>query len=139
MRGHRSGLWLLVVALGAAAACNDPSSMDMDADDGSAPLDVQALLWCLSSTDEGTTADCETVLYLSTASNPGACLCIPVGMQPTTGSELDQALHEKALERCEEELAALGAVTTRCDEYVSKALVDYEEPCEPDEWPPLPS
>lgn len=134
-----NGLWLLVVALGAATACNEPSSMEPDVDEGAAPLDVQALLWCLSCSGEGTTADGESVTFSGTRSDPGACLCIPVGMQPTTGSELDQALHDMALERCEEELAALGAVTTRCDEYVSRAIVDYKEPCEPDEWPPLPT
>lgn len=128
---------VLAFALGTVTACDDTNS-GSDSEDELAPLDVRALLWCVPSSGEGATADGTRVSVVNTASDPGACLCLPVGTMPTTGSELDATLHDLAREKCEQELEALGAVTTRCEELISDAPVDYEEPCEPDEWPSPP-
>lgn len=109
-----------------------------DADDDDAPLDVQALLWCVLSEGVGETASGEQVIVSTTGTNRGACLCLPVGTQPYTGSELDEVLHDMAISKCEEDLRALGAITTDCEERVPERSVDYESVCEPDDWPPPP-
>ena len=87
----------------------------------------------------GETASGERVSVLPTTTNRGACLCLPLGTQPFSGTELDELLHEMALDKCEEDLRALGAVTTNCAELVAERPVDYESSCEPDDWPPPPS
>jgi hypothetical protein len=124
---------LLVVA-----GCPDVEGDEgADADDPP-PMDVQAILWCVLSSGFGETANGEQVAVRTTSTNRGACLCLPVGTQPYSGSELDELLHEMALDKCEEDLRALGAVTTNCEELVAERPVDYESSCEPDEWPPPP-
>jgi hypothetical protein len=119
------------------AGCPDgQEGEEPDADDP--PMDVQAILWCVLSAGFGETADGEEVAVRTTSANRGACLCLPLGTQPFTGTELDELLHEMALDKCEEDLRALGAVTTNCAELVAERPVDYESSCEPDEWPPPP-
>jgi hypothetical protein len=48
------------------------------------------------------------------------------------------SVDDMAVDKCEEDLRALGAVTTNCEELVAERPVDYESSCEPDEWPPPP-
>jgi hypothetical protein len=119
------------------AGCHDANPAEAN-DDDSPPDDVQALLWCVLSSASGETADGERVTVQTTSTNRGACLCLPVGTQPFTGSELDELLHDMALDKCEEDLRALDAVTTHCAELISERPVDYESSCDPDEWPPPP-
>lgn len=114
----------------------DAGSEDADVEDP--PVDVQAILWCVLTGASGETASGEEVHVLPSSTNRGACLCLPVGTQPYSGSELDELLHDMALDKCEEDLRALGAVTTTCEELVAERPVDYESICEPDDWPPPP-
>lgn len=124
---------MLVLVLG----CHEPKSDDAD-DDDRAPTDVQALVWCVLSSGFGETAEGEEVVVRTTGTNRGACLCLPVGTQPYTGSDLDVLLHDMAIDKCEEDLRALDAVTTDCEERVGERPVDYESSCDPDDWPPPP-
>lgn len=132
MRRRVHALSLSMLAL--VASCHDPAGDD--ADDDSAPVDVQALLWCvLTSAVRGETADGERV-FITTKGE--VCLCLPVGAQPYSGSDLDVLLHDMAIDKCEEDLRALDAVTTDCEERVGERPVDYESSCDPDDWPPPP-
>lgn len=132
----RRGIDALSLSTFLAAGCPDAGGDDADADDP--PMDVQAIVWCVLSSGFGETADGEQVAVRTTSTNRGACLCLPIGTQPYTGTELDELLHEMAVDKCEEDLRALGAVTTNCKELVAERPVDYESSCEPDEWPPPP-
>jgi len=134
---HRRLEALSLSMLFLVAGCPDVEGGE-DADDDEQPVDVQAILWCVLSGGSGETASGEEVYVLTTSINRGACLCLPVGTQPYTGSELDELLHEMAVDKCEEDLRALGAVTTNCDELVPDRPVDYESICDPDDWPPPP-
>ncbi len=127
------GLSVLLVLAGCP---EDEGSEDADADDP--PVDVQAILWCVLSGASGETASGEEVYVLTSSTNRGACLCLPVGTQPYSGSELDALLHDMAVDKCEEDLRALGAVTTTCEELVAERPVDYESICDADDWPPPP-
>lgn len=128
---------LSALAVAANMACQAQDSDEMD-DTKAAPEDIVALVWCVLSDGIGQTADGETVDVDTTSENRGACLCLPVGVQPYTGSELDEILHQMALDKCEEDLAELGAVTTDCAEYIPDRSVGYETTCDPDEWPTPP-
>jgi hypothetical protein len=127
---------LCLSGLAVFAGC--PDADQPEAEDDSPPRDVQALLWCVLSSASGETADGERVRVQTTSTNRGACLCLPVGTQPFTGSELDELLHDMALDKCEEDLRALDAVTTHCAELIAERPVDYESWCDPDAWPPPP-
>ncbi len=129
---------LSVSVLFVAGACRDTVPEDMEEDNLSAPVDVQAILWCVLSFGSGETADGEEVSVPTTGTNRGACLCLPVGTQPFSGSELDGLLHQMALDKCEEDLRERGAATTTCEEQVPDRSIDYESYCDPDEWPPPP-
>jgi hypothetical protein len=134
----RRGLDALTLSTLLVAGCPaDEGSEDAAPDDP--PVDAQAILWCVLSGANGQTASGEEVHVLTTSTNRGACLCLPVGTQPYSGSELDALLHDMAVDKCEEDLRALGAVTTTCEELVAERPVDYERICEPDDWPPPPT
>jgi hypothetical protein len=128
---------LSLSALVFIAGCHDAEG-DESSDEDHAPVDIQALLWCVLSAGGGETPDGEQVGVITTSTNRGACLCLPIGTQPYTGSELDELLHDMAIDKCEEDLRALGAATTDCEERVPERPVDYESPCDPDDWPPPP-
>lgn len=136
MRGRIDALGLSVLLF--TAGCHESEGNDEVGDDA-APIDVQALLWCVLSEGGGETANGEQVSVITSSTNRGACLCLPVGTQPYTGSELDEVLHQMAIDKCEEDLEAVGAVTTNCEERVPERSVDYESRCEPDDWPPPPT
>ena len=87
----------------------------------------------------GETAEGEEVVVRTTGTNRGACLCLPVGTQPYTGSDLDVLLHDMAIDKCEEDLRALDAVTTDCEVRVDERPVDFESFCDPHDWPPPPT
>lgn len=83
MRCSVGGLSLLLVAGG----CHEPSKGEAENDEP--PVDVQALLWCVvTSAVGGERADGEQVLITT---KEVACLCLAVGTQPYTGSELARA------------------------------------------------
>jgi len=132
----------VIVALGLSAllaglACRDTEPEDM-MEDQAEPIDVQAIVWCVLSHGSGKTDDGEEISVLTTGTNRGACLCLPIEVQPFSGSELDEILHQMALDKCEEDLRERGAVTTSCEEYIPDRSVDYETICDPDDWPPPP-
>ena len=87
----------------------------------------------------GETASGERVSVLPTTTNRGACLCLPLGTQPFSGTELDELLHEMAVDKCEDDLREAGAITTDCEERIPERPVDYERTCDPDDWPPPPT
>jgi hypothetical protein len=133
----RRGVVALCSSMLLLLACHEGEGGDSGEDDSDV-IDVQAILWCVLTGASGETASGEEVHVIPTGANRGACLCLPVGTQPYSGSELDQLLHEMAIDKCEEDLRALGAVTTNCEQLVSDNTVDYESPCDPDDWPPPP-
>jgi len=140
VRGMRRRLTALSLsALVLMAGCHDAGGDDSGDDDDHTPIDIEALLWCVPSAGSGETADGERVTVLTTSTDRGACLCLPIGTQPSTGSELDELLHEMAIDKCEKDLRALGAITTSCEEHVPEQDVDYQSPCDPDDWPPPPT
>lgn len=136
MRRCLDALCLSVLLL--VAGCPEVEGGD-DADADDPPDDVQAILWCVLSWGVGETADGEQVVVRTTSTNRGACLCLPVGTQPFTGSELDELLHEMAVDKCEDDLREAGAITTDCEERIPERPVDYERTCDPDDWPPPPT
>jgi len=133
---------VIVAALGLSAllaglACRNTEPENM-MEDQAEPIDVQAIVWCVFSFGSGETADGEEIRDpITGGTEANACLCLPIEIQPFSGSELDEILHQMAIDKCEESLREQGAVTTNCEELVGLP-VDYETICDPDDWPPPP-
>ncbi len=122
----RPGRWVLAMLLGVAGCADAEDDPAKDLDE---PEDITALRWCLSG--QGSGEDAEGAQRVVPAEQPPACVCLPVGTQPSTGSVHEAALIDDAVARCEAALAELGAVTTDCAERVRQRQVDYRGSCEP--------